>query len=157
MLGEALAAKLQHRPGRTQAEHQARYHSGNPCQCTPQHSAPRAANLCAGRCFEVERERVQACVEFFTKRVVNQALTRDAGKPFESFRVHLQVIVSFPTRARAGMTDVHAGLIRQHKVNGRETCAKLRFNARSARKMRFVLCQFLVRLTSGAHTGLPNG
>lgn len=88
MLSETLTAKRQHRPRGAEAEHHARYHSGNPCQYTPQHSAPHAANLCAGRCFEVERKRVQACVEFFTKRVVNQALTRDAGKPLERRRVH---------------------------------------------------------------------
>ena len=100
---------------------------------------------------------MQACVEFFTKRVINQALTRDAGKTLESRCMHRQMVVGFPAGTLASMAGVHARLIRQHKVNGGKARAKLRFNARSARKMRFVLCQFLVRLTSGAHTRRSDG
>ena len=70
-------------------------------------SAPHAAILGGTRLcwsFEVERERVQARVEFFTKRVVNQALTRDAGEPFESAAdTHRQLVVRFAAGARACM------------------------------------------------------
>ena len=67
---------------------------------------PRAAKLYACRRLEVECERVQACVEFFTKCVVNQALTRDAGKPLEGCRLHREMIVGFSTGARASVAGV---------------------------------------------------
>ena len=49
---------------------------------------------------------MQACVEFFTKRVVNQALTRDAGKPRKGARLHHEMIVRFPTGMSACMSGV---------------------------------------------------
>ena len=100
---------------------------------------------------------MQACVEFFTKRIINQALTRHAGKTLERGGVHRKMVVGFPTRTRAGMARVLARLIRQDKVNGGKKFAKLRFYTRSPRKLRFVLCQFLVRLTSGAHNRRSDG
>jgi hypothetical protein len=40
-------------------------------------------------------------------------------------------------------------------MNGRKPRLQQRFDARGARKMLFVGCQFLVRLTVGAHTRAP--
>jgi len=51
---------------------------------------------------------VQARVEFFTKRVVNQALTRYAGKALERRRVQSEMIVGFPTRTRTRMARMQA-------------------------------------------------
>gem|GEM_PF-3612397 len=51
---------------------------------------------------------MQARVEFFTKRVVNQALTRYAGKVLEGRRVHSEMIVGFPTRTRTRMARMQA-------------------------------------------------
>jgi hypothetical protein len=56
--------------------------------------------------FEDERERVQARVEFFTKCVVNQALTRHAREALKSARVHGKMIVGFPAGTRARMAGV---------------------------------------------------
>lgn len=66
---------------------------------------------------------MQACVEFFTKRIVNQALTRHARKPLKGGCVHRKVIVCLPTGTRAGMPLMCGGLIRQHKVNRRKSLA----------------------------------
>lgn len=59
----------------------------------------------------------------------------------------------FPARACAGMAGMVGGVIVQFKRNQRELCLNRRLYAFGAGKMRFLLCQFLVRLTVGAHTG----
>jgi len=95
---------------------------------------------------------MQACVEFFTERLVNQALTRHAVQALERGGNHHHMIVRLTARPRSSMARVLCGLIRQDKVKRRKSLTKLRFHALGARKMRIGVCQFLVRLTSGAHT-----
>jgi hypothetical protein len=102
--------------------------------------------------FEFQRECVQARFKFFTKQVVNQALTRDARKSGERGRHHKQPVMGFPARTRAGMAGVQARFIYKCYTCRCELRAERGPHAFSARKMRFVACQFLVRLTSDAHT-----
>ncbi len=99
---------------------------------------------------------MQARVEFFTKRLVNQALTRHARKPFKRGRDEAQTIMRFPARARASVASVIGGIVVQFKRNRRELCLNRRLYALGAGKMCFLLCQFLVRLTVGAHTERSN-
>lgn len=56
---------------------------------------------------------------------------------------------------RAGVAGVARRLILKHEVVRRKLRLQQLFHALGARKMRFVFCQFLVRLTSGAHTHPP--
>jgi hypothetical protein len=94
---------------------------------------------------------MQARVEFFTKRLVNETLPFDPREVVESGRNHRHFIVCLAARACAGMAGMLGGVIRQHKVNWRKRLTQLRFHALCARKMHFVVCQFLVRLRLGAH------
>ena len=64
--------------------------------------------------FEDERERVQARVEFFTKCIVHQALTRHARKPGERRRDEAQAVMGFPTRMRARVARVLAAIVAKH-------------------------------------------
>lgn len=54
---------------------------------------------------------MQARVEFFMERLVNQALTRDAGKPFERVRDEAQTVMRLTARARASVAGVIGGLV----------------------------------------------
>lgn len=58
---------------------------------------------------------MQARVEFFTKRLVNQALTRDAGESVERGGNEAKLIVRFAPWARARMARVLGGLVLKHK------------------------------------------
>lgn len=95
---------------------------------------------------------MQARVKFFMQGLVNETLTGHARQPLEDGRHHNDPIMRFSARARAGMAGVFGALIRQHKVNRRELRFQPHLHALSARKLLFVVCQFLVRLTLGAHT-----
>jgi hypothetical protein len=61
----------------------------------------------------------------------------------------------FPAWARAGVPGVLAAIVIQHEFVWRELRCQQLFDACGARKMRFAVCQFLVRLTLGAHTQQP--
>lgn len=94
---------------------------------------------------------MQACFEFFIKRLVNQTLTGDARLPLESRRHQHYMIVRLAAGARACVSGVLGAFIRQYEMNRRQSAAQCVFNALSARKMCFVRCQWIVRLTLGAH------
>lgn len=58
----------------------------------------------------------------------------------------------FAARPRARVPGVLATVVLQHEFVWRELRCQQLFDAVGARKMRFGVCQFLVRLTLGAHT-----
>ncbi len=94
---------------------------------------------------------MQACFEFFIKRLVNQTLTGNARLALESRRHQHDMIVCLAAWARARVSGVFGAFIRQREVNRRQSVAQCVFDALSARKMCFVRCQWIVRLTLGAH------
>jgi len=54
---------------------------------------------------------MQAFVKFFTQRLINQALTRDAGEPRERIRHEAKAVVRLTARMRAGVTGMARGLV----------------------------------------------
>ena len=94
---------------------------------------------------------MQACFEFFIKRSVNQTLTRHARLALESGRHQHYMIMCLAAWARARVSRMLGAFIGQREVNGRQSVAQCVFDALSARKMCFVRCQWIVRLTLGAH------
>ena len=94
---------------------------------------------------------MQARFEFFGKRLVNRTLPSHARLPLKSRRHHHYMIVCLAARTRARVPRMLGAFIRQHKVNWRQSVAQCVFNALRARKMCFVRCQWIVRLTLGAH------
>ena len=105
-----------------------------------------------GRSFEIERERVQASVEFFTKGVVNKSLTLNAALTFEGRRDECQRIVRLTAWLRPSVALVAARIIDQADKGWRKFLRQQLFDALGTRKIGFVVCQWIVRITSGAHT-----
>ena len=97
---------------------------------------------------------MQAAFEFFIKRLVNQTLPRHAREPLESCRYNNHMIMCLAAGARTRVSRVLCAFVRHREVNWRQSVAQRVFNALGARKMCFVGCQWIVRLTLGAHTRL---
>ena len=95
---------------------------------------------------------MQAGVEFFTKGVVNKSLTLDAALALERWRDELQRIVRLTTRLCACVAFMTAGVIDQIDKSWRKFMRQQLFDALGARKSGFVVCQWIVRISSAAHT-----
>ena len=95
---------------------------------------------------------MQAGFKFFTKRVIDETLARYARLPLERGGNQRQAVMRLPAGLRARMTVVQLGLIFNHDHLRRQLRREQLLHALGARKMLFVVCQFLVRLTSRAHT-----
>jgi len=80
-------------------------------------------------CFEIERERVQAGVEFFTKGVVNKSLTLHAALPLERRGDELQRVVRLAAGPRAGVAFMTAGVIDQIDKGWRKFVRQQLFDA----------------------------
>lgn len=72
---------------------------------------------------------MQARVEFFTKRIVNQALTRNAGKPVKRAGHQTKAVVGFPAWPRPGVSSMARRFILKHKLVRRELLCQCKFNA----------------------------
>lgn len=95
---------------------------------------------------------MQAGVEFFTKSVVNKSLTLDAALAFERWRDKPQRIVRLAAGLSAGVAFMMAGVIDQIDKSWRKFMRQQLFDAFATRKIGFVVCQWIVRISSGAHT-----
>lgn len=95
---------------------------------------------------------MQPGFEFFTKRLVHKPLARDARQAFEGRRHQRDAIMRLALRPCAGVAFVQRRLIFHRKPVRRKVRAEPSPHALGARKMLFLVCQFLVRLTLGAHT-----
>jgi len=99
---------------------------------------------------------VQAGVEFFTKGVVNKSLTLDAALALERGRDELQRVVRLTAWLCACVAFMTAGVIDQIDKSWRKFMRQQLFDALAARKTGFVVCQWIVRISSGAHTLWPS-
>ena len=95
---------------------------------------------------------MQAGFKFFTKRVIDKPLSRNARKALKRLGNQRETVMRLPAGLSARMTVVQRGLIFNQDLLRRELRRQQRLHALGARKMLFVVCQFLVRLTSHAHT-----
>ena len=95
---------------------------------------------------------MQAGLKFFTKRVIDETLARHARLPLERGGNQRQAVMRLPAGLSARMSVVQRRLIFNHDLLRRELRRQQVLHALGARKMLFVVCQFLVRLTSRAHT-----
>lgn len=96
---------------------------------------------------------MQAGFKFFTNGLIYEPLARHARKPLERWRNQRKVVMRLSAGPRASVARMLRGLIFDHNLLRRKLRRQLLCHALFARKMRFVVCQFLVRLTLGAHTG----
>src|SRR5262249_12699735 len=90
--------------------------------------------------------------EFFTKSVVNKPLTLQAAFAFEGRGDELQRVMRLAARLRPGMALMTARFIDQADKLWRKLLGQQLFHARGAGKIGSGVCQWIVRLTSGAHT-----
>src|SRR5690606_655228 len=91
-------------------------------------------------------------IEFFTKGLIDKTLPRHAVQTPKRRRDHAQAVMGLTLRARARMPCMSGRLVNDFQHSRRESFVQRAFHARGSRKMLFVVCQFLVRLTLGAHT-----